>query len=310
MRKNVHLIAQGKGGVGKTFIAWLMSQYLIGRYGAGVRIFDTDPINQSLRAYAGLHALFIRLFSNERNIEPGDFDRLMEAAAASAGDMVFDTGASNFVPLYTYLSNDQADQVFAATGCNLFIHVPIIGGESRGDCLSRLEIMINHVPNARFVVWVNNYPSPVFPKGSDPADSSPGSFDETDVFATYRSRICGVVELPLLPADSTGRTLKLITRNHLTFDEFDKIGSGGEGLEKLDGVAITLMQKFRARQLKAQLFGKLGILFDYFERFHDDKTAVPIIDHPAAEEGVGVFLPGEDKPGAGRARSGKGGSEG
>lgn len=308
MRKNVHLIAQGKGGVGKTFIAWLMAQFLRERQGGEVGIFDTDPINQSLRAFEDLDVNYIRLFSNERNIEPGDFDRLMEAAVTSPGDLVIDTGSSNFVPLYTYLSYDQADQVFAAANCNLFIHVPIVGGESRADCLSRLEIMINHVPNARFVVWINNYPVAVFPKSDDPSLGEPGSFDNTDVFKSYRGRICGVVDLPQFPEDSTGKTLKFLTRNHLTFRQFDKIGASGS-VEKVGGTAITLMSKFRAKQVKEALFSQFKILFDYFDRFHDDSTAVPIVDHPSESVQAGVFLPGEQKPGIQKPRA-KAGAEG
>ena len=39
----VHLILQGKGGVGKSFIATLLAQYLQEK-GVAVRCFDADPV--------------------------------------------------------------------------------------------------------------------------------------------------------------------------------------------------------------------------------------------------------------------------
>jgi CO dehydrogenase nickel-insertion accessory protein CooC1 len=44
------LILQGKGGVGKSFIAALLAQYLQEK-GVAVRCFDADPVNSTLASF-------------------------------------------------------------------------------------------------------------------------------------------------------------------------------------------------------------------------------------------------------------------
>lgn len=50
--KAVHFILQGKGGVGKSFIATLLAQYL-SQHNEIVG-FDTDPVNASFEQYKSL----------------------------------------------------------------------------------------------------------------------------------------------------------------------------------------------------------------------------------------------------------------
>ena len=45
-----HLILQGKGGVGKSFAAFLLAQYLPEK-SVLVRCFDADPINNTLASF-------------------------------------------------------------------------------------------------------------------------------------------------------------------------------------------------------------------------------------------------------------------
>ena len=49
----VHLILQGKGGVGKSFIAALLAQYLQEK-GVAVRCFDADPVNSTQAIEPGM----------------------------------------------------------------------------------------------------------------------------------------------------------------------------------------------------------------------------------------------------------------
>ena len=49
--KQIHFILQGKGGVGKSFIASLLAQYLRDRKNGQVVCFDTDPVNPTLSRY-------------------------------------------------------------------------------------------------------------------------------------------------------------------------------------------------------------------------------------------------------------------
>ena len=51
----IHLILQGKGGVGKSVIASWLAEFLISR-GRQVRCIDGDPVNRSLSQYKALGA--------------------------------------------------------------------------------------------------------------------------------------------------------------------------------------------------------------------------------------------------------------
>jgi CO dehydrogenase nickel-insertion accessory protein CooC1 len=51
----VHLILQGKGGIGKSLVASWLAEFLIGR-GQPVCCIDGDPVNRSLGQYKALGA--------------------------------------------------------------------------------------------------------------------------------------------------------------------------------------------------------------------------------------------------------------
>ena len=51
----IHLVLQGKGGVGKSVVASWLAEFLIGR-GQPVCCIDGDPVNRSLGQYKALGA--------------------------------------------------------------------------------------------------------------------------------------------------------------------------------------------------------------------------------------------------------------
>src|ERR1700721_4804467 len=53
-RPSVHVVLQAKGGVGKSFVAAILAQYLSRQ--RTVRCFDTDPGNATLAQYKALAA--------------------------------------------------------------------------------------------------------------------------------------------------------------------------------------------------------------------------------------------------------------
>src|SRR5438046_8840939 len=49
----VHIALQGKGGVGKSLVSAILSQYLLSK-GQDVLAIDADPVNHTLDEYRGL----------------------------------------------------------------------------------------------------------------------------------------------------------------------------------------------------------------------------------------------------------------
>ncbi len=253
MSRNLHLVMQAKGGVGKTFIASMMLQFLRER-DPNIMAYDVDPTNNTLSCFKSLDVNYLNLLENKRNVDVNDFDRLFEYVQTSNSDAVVDSGSSSFVPLYTFFTKDRADEIFTQVGYNVILHVPIIGGESRNECLVKLESMINEIPNAYFVVWLNEYFGEVFnPKSITPGE--PHYFEDLDVFKNNKDRIKAVITINKEPEDGNGKLFKQIISNFWTFEDFFSKAKGG--LVSRDGgefVSFSAMQLFRARCVKENLW--------------------------------------------------------
>ena len=66
--KEVHFVVQSKGGVGKSFVAMLLAQYLQDRSDDKLYCFDTDPDNQTFAAYQALKPEFINIKAADRPV--------------------------------------------------------------------------------------------------------------------------------------------------------------------------------------------------------------------------------------------------
>lgn len=92
---SIHISLQGKGGVGKSLISAILSQYLLSK-GQDVRGIDADPVNQTLAEYRGLEVSRLNLLK-EGSVDQREFDLLMERFLTESGTFVVDTGASTFL---------------------------------------------------------------------------------------------------------------------------------------------------------------------------------------------------------------------
>jgi hypothetical protein len=93
----IHLSLQGKGGVGKSFIASILAQYFLSR-GHRVRCIDTDPVNHTLAQYKQLPVKLLKLLRGSR-IDERRFDALLDAFLREDATFIVDNGAATFIPL-------------------------------------------------------------------------------------------------------------------------------------------------------------------------------------------------------------------
>ncbi|HAR32927.1 MAG TPA: conjugal transfer protein TraL, partial [Desulfobacter sp.] len=128
----INMILQGKGGVGKSFTASLLSQYLLDRDQL-VGCFDADPVNATLTAYASLKATKIEIMEGD-SINSRLFDTMIEKLIQLPDEAfaVIDSGASTFVPLAAYISENNVAEFLKASGHNLTLHTLITGGQAEG----------------------------------------------------------------------------------------------------------------------------------------------------------------------------------
>ena len=202
--RTCHLVLQGKGGVGKTYVASILAQYLEGR----AACWDTDPVNSS---FAGIKALGARVVPILRgralNVEA--LDKLLDEVMNS-GDTVIDSGAASFVPLSDYLLKSDIPEIAAATGCSILAHVVLTGGASKLDTIAGLRSVLTTYPaSVKIVVWVNEFFGSF---GEKP-------FVETVAYSENKDRIAGVVTLRKLDAELAGWSVAQMLERRQTFAE-------------------------------------------------------------------------------------------
>ena len=127
----IHLLLQGKGGVGKSFVAALLAQYKIDK-GHKPLCIDTDPVNATLFGYKGLGVKRLQIMEAEE-INPRSFDTLIEMIAPVTDDVIIDNGASSFVPLSHFLISNQVPALLTEMGHELVVHTLVTGGQALLD---------------------------------------------------------------------------------------------------------------------------------------------------------------------------------
>ena len=205
----VHLIVQGKGGIGKSLTASWLAQYLQAK-GRKLRGIDTDPINPTFAGYAGLPVVHVRFTDAAMNVDKRQFDAFMDILIEHDGDMVVDNGASSFLAVMHYMIENNVVAELESAGKKVMIHSPIIGGQGMKETLNALETILECLP-ANVVVWENEWLGPIQSDGK--------VFTEFDSYIEHKDRIKGVVKIAQRSADTFGYDINLMTTEKLTFEQ-------------------------------------------------------------------------------------------
>ncbi|MFU8797096.1 MAG: conjugal transfer protein TraL [Gammaproteobacteria bacterium] len=206
----IHIILQGKGGVGKSFIASTLAQYKKSK-GQEPLCIDTDPVNAT---FAGFKALNVRRLEimNDDEINPRNFDTLVELIAHSKDDVVIDNGASSFVPLTHYLITNQVPNLLQEMGHEMIVHTVITGSQALLDTISGFaQLAKQFSKEAKFVVWLNPYWGPIEHEGK--------GFEQMKAYKENQDRVSAIVRIPSLKEETYGRDLSDMLQERLTFDE-------------------------------------------------------------------------------------------
>jgi len=205
-----HFILQGKGGVGKSFVASLIAQYLADQ-GRLQGCFDTDPVNGSLQSIPALAAEPVDLLTkNAINVK--EVDRLIQGILTAKLDVVIDNGAASFLSLARYLVENDIASVLQEHGVGMVIHTVVTGGGNGMDTLKGLEALIkSFAPGAQIVVWVNEFFGPARYKGTD--------FEHTVIYQENHAQIRGPVYLRQLDPEMFAPNLADMLNRSMTFAE-------------------------------------------------------------------------------------------
>lgn len=232
----IHMVLQGKGGVGKSFIAATLAQYLASK-GQTPLCIDTDPVNATFQGYKALNVRRLQILDGDE-INPRQFDTLVEWVAPATDDVIIDNGASSFVPLSHYLISNQVPALLQELGHELVVHTVVTGGQALLDTVSGFAQLVGQFPKeARFVVWLNPYWGPIEYDGK--------RFDQSKAYQDHRERVSAIVQIPTLKEETYGRDLSEMLQERLTFDE------------ALAMDTLTIMTRQRLKIVRGQLFGQM-----------------------------------------------------
>lgn len=269
MLKNLHIFLQGKGGVGKSFCASMLAQYLRSRlpsdispeeYRRHLLLWDSDPNNHTLSSFKALNVDYVDLVNNGQNVSIQAYDKFFElinvynlSSSDAECSAILDTGSSNFIQTVNFLDrNDGLDIMQEEYGVNVFIHCPIFAGTaSYNACWFDFDQMCSRFQNVNFILWINNYKEFVFTAnhkiGSEP------------MYAKNRKRIAAVIDLPFLDYDTPNRAvLEFILNRFLTFDEvqFGATVTGPDGSER----EFSRLEVRRAAKVRSQIFDAISVI--------------------------------------------------
>lgn len=234
----IHMILQGKGGVGKSLAAALLAQYLISKAASKESVFcgDTDPVNDTFARYKAFGAERIKILNADKNIDPRVFDGMVEKLLEHEGDAVIDNGASTFVPLSAYLVENNVIELLQDAGKTVYIHTVLTGGQAMEDTISGLNALLV-AQSAPLVVWENEFFGEVAKDGK--------RFIESKLFEKNKDRFKGIVTIHKRNADTFGKDLEVLVSNKMTFDE------------AMTSELFTTMPRQRLKLIQKSIFDQL-----------------------------------------------------
>lgn len=240
----VHIVLQGKGGVGKSLAAATLMQFLTQAHGSGaVRGFDTDPSNQTLAGYEALAARALPILAEGTSrVDEGKFDELVQWLLEDPAEAVIDTGATSFLPFSNYLIENDVLELLRREGRTIRIHTVVTGGQSLLDTADGFRSLAANLPPASMVVWLNEYFGPIAVDGR--------TFEQGKAYLEYADKVIGLVRWKMRNPDTFGRDMRQLLQRRMTFDQ---------GIDSTD---FNVVQRQRFKLMRDDLFAQLGQIAD------------------------------------------------
>lgn len=208
MNNTVHLVLQGKGGIGKTLVSTLIAQYINERFPGTLKCYDTDQENATLDAYKALNVTAIDVMNPDRTINRKMFDKMMIEVLQTEQNVVIDNGANTFSPLMSYLMENQFIDLLQDSGKKVYIHTIIGGGDNLKDTTSGFVSLAKQT-SCPMVVWLNENAS----------WGTTENFVESKVFEENAANVKGIVLLQARNSDTFGDDIKRMQKARLTLAE-------------------------------------------------------------------------------------------
>lgn len=234
---NIHLVMQGKGGVGKSLLAFYLAQYVREKTGKCLA-FDTDPLNPTLSRTTALEVKLLRILADDHTtILKNAFDLMIEACAEMDSDVVIDIGASSFIPMLEYCDKNGVHDLWREMGHDCILHSIVTGKDFAETCGMFGVVMekTGRLSSVSSVVWLNPYAGPVEMGGL--------GFEKTSVYRENERHIRAVLPMPAFTDDMFKPDFLAMMGAGKTFDEV------------IADPAVPIMNRQRIKMMKREVFG-------------------------------------------------------
>jgi hypothetical protein len=231
----VHIVLQGKGGVGKSLISAILGQYFQHQK-ITPHCFDTDPVNATFAQYQALAAEHINVLRRGA-INDKRFDDLVGKICDLEGVCIVDTGATTFVPLWNYILESDMLNFLAARSRRVFVHSVVAGGQALTDTLNGFKRLAETTTEKNVIVWLNEYFGEISRDGK--------SFEEFRVAEEQADKLLGTVVIRERNPSTYGDDMRQILTKRLTFEEAIRLAD------------FSLVSKQRLTIIRRELFDQL-----------------------------------------------------
>ncbi len=231
----VHLVLQGKGGVGKSMISAILGQYFQHRK-ATPHCFDTDPVNATFAQYQALGAEHINVLRRGA-IHDKRFDELFEKICQIEGVCIVDTGATTFIPLWNYILENDVLSFLAGQSRRVFVHSVLVGDQAMTDTLNGFKRLAETTTEKNVIVWLNEYFGEISKDGK--------SFEQFRVAEEQAHKLLGTVLIRERNPNTYGDDMRQVLSQRLTFEEAIRLAE------------FSLVSKQRLTIIRRELFEQL-----------------------------------------------------
>lgn len=238
----VHMTLCGKGGVGKSVTARLLTEYLIDQ-GQDPMAFDADPVNASFAAVTAFGVERVDLIDADHKVNARLFDEIVLKITQSGRPVVIDTGASSYVPLMNYMRELDLADMLEREGYALYCHALIAGGPSLAFTLENLDdVCRSFGDRAGIVVWLNHFWETIERHGRP--------FLDWPIYREHAGCIRAVLEIQRMASDTSATDFALLLKDNRSFAEVDVQNS-----------PYNLVTRARLRRIRSTIFDGIDAVF-------------------------------------------------
>lgn len=244
VKDTINFILQGKGGVGKSFAASILSQYFLDyKNKENVVVADTDPVNATTSKIKRLSAEVIKIVEDNKIVQ-SRFDSMFEAILTNPDQtFVVDNGASTFLPLSQYFLDNCVMEMFDDIEQDVYIHTVIVGGQAMSDTLEGFEAISKLVAgsNVKVVAWINEFQGIPMLNGKH--------ILETNFFTKNGDNLAGTVIITDRKSDAYDSDIEKMTSLSLTLGEVKESDK------------FNIMAKSRLNRVFNDIYKQLDVIY-------------------------------------------------